>query len=271
MEPGAAVPDDELVGDERQILSLEFGNATQEAEGLATRIEGWLETGVPPNEIAVLVRQQPHLIGANLIAALTARGIATRNENTLQDLTSEPIAALILNLIRVLANVGQPAAYGELMRLVNPSSLREEIALRRQSSIVRLLSTERQRFASDRDARSDARVWEEVVRELMAKVTQPVLHALSPAYQQGNRLNQVIKETLKAFTDELEKDGDPIAALKRMSEEEAVRILTIHKSKGLEFEKVIVLGVEHECFWRGRAEETQSVSKLALWDRIIGL
>jgi ATP-dependent exoDNAse (exonuclease V) beta subunit len=28
-----------------------------------------------------------------------------------------------------------------------------------------------------------------------------------------------------------------------------VRILTIHKCKGLEFEKVVVLGVENELFW----------------------
>lgn len=29
----------------------------------------------------------------------------------------------------------------------------------------------------------------------------------------------------------------------------AVRFLTIHKCKGLEFEKVVVLGVEEELFW----------------------
>jgi len=29
----------------------------------------------------------------------------------------------------------------------------------------------------------------------------------------------------------------------------AVRVMTIHKSKGLEFDSVIVLGVENQAFW----------------------
>ena len=44
-------------------------------------------------------------------------------------------------------------------------------------------------------------------------------------------------------------DGDPVEALKRLFELDAVRILTIHKCKGLEFDKVVVLGVEEELFW----------------------
>ena len=43
--------------------------------------------------------------------------------------------------------------------------------------------------------------------------------------------------------------GDPVEALKRLSELDAVRILTIHKCKGLEFDKVVMLGVEEELFW----------------------
>ena len=54
---------------------------------------------------------------------------------------------------------------------------------------------------------------------------------------------------MDALARELAVDGDPVEALKRLSELDAVRILTIHKCKGLEFEKVIVLGVEEELFW----------------------
>jgi superfamily I DNA/RNA helicase len=77
-----------------------------------------------------------------------------------------------------------------------------------------------------------------------------VLNAFSPAYQQGSRLDDVIRDSLKAFGKELAVDGDPDEALKRLSELDAVRILTIHKCKGLEFEKALVLGVEEEFFWR---------------------
>ena len=54
---------------------------------------------------------------------------------------------------------------------------------------------------------------------------------------------------MDALGKELAVDGDPGEALKRLSELDAVRILTIHKCKGLEFEKVVLLGVEEDLFW----------------------
>jgi hypothetical protein len=44
-------------------------------------------------------------------------------------------------------------------------------------------------------------------------------------------------------------DADPVAAIKRLPELDAVRILTIHKCKGPEFVEGIVLGVEEDLFW----------------------
>ena len=84
--------------------------------------------------------------------------------------------------------------------------------------------------------------------EFLGVVSRPVLNALSPAYQQGTRLDDLIEDALDALGRELAVDGDPVEALKRLSELVAVRILTIHKCKGLEFEKVVVLGVEEELF-----------------------
>jgi superfamily I DNA/RNA helicase len=72
---------------------------------------------------------------------------------------------------------------------------------------------------------------------------------LSPAYQQGTRLDDLVERSLEAFGRELEVDGDPVQALRRLSEVDAIRFLTIHKCKGLEFEKVVVLGVEEQLFW----------------------
>lgn len=47
-----------------------------------------------------------------------------------------------------------------------------------------------------------------------------------------------------------------------LSEDDAVRILTIHKCKGLEFEKVVVLGGEHELFSSPQATEIGPSSSL---------
>lgn len=52
-------------------------------------------------------------------------------------------------------------------------------------------------------------------------MSRPVLTALSPAYQQGTRLDDLIEPSLEAFERELAVDGDAVQALRRLSEEEA--------------------------------------------------
>jgi superfamily I DNA/RNA helicase len=49
-----------------------------------------------------------------------------------------------------------------------------------------------------------------------------------------------------------------VNALSRFSDDQAVRIMTIHKSKGLEFESVILLGVEREKPSGGNADAERS-------------
>ena len=43
--------------------------------------------------------------------------------------------------------------------------------------------------------------------------------------------------------------GASLADLTHVTDDGAVRILTVHKAKGLEFDTVVVLGIEHETYW----------------------
>lgn len=258
MDPPAAVPVAELAGSEGSVEVLPFATSLDEAVEIADRIEAWLDAGVPPSEIAILVRQQPHLVCELLIEELNDRGIASRNEQLRQDLTAEPAAAVILNLIRALADDRRSAAYEHLTRLITRTNLTEEMALRRARAVSRFLAAKREQLRDGTTARSDPSEWAKVITEFLHLVTRPVLHALSPEYQQGRRLDRLIGQTIAAFQEELDRSGDPVAALMRLSEEDAVRILTIHKCKGLEFEKVVVFGVESQFFWGSTIERYRS-------------
>jgi len=75
------------------------------------------------------------------------------------------------------------------------------------------------------------------------------LVALSPDYETRSRLKEPITQT-KSKVDELHSaEPDLRVALKSFYDDEAVRILTIHKSKGLEFDSVIMLAIEEETFF----------------------
>lgn len=92
------------------------------------------------------------------------------------------------------------------------------------------------------------------VRELLKKVGLNTLTALSPDYESHSRLGDVIRDTKTRIEELLSIEPDLPKALARFSDDQAVRILTIHKSKGLEFDSVIILGVEEQTFW-GKADE----------------
>nr|WP_306788482.1 ATP-dependent helicase [Kocuria sp. cx-116] len=252
MDPSAASPDKDLEGEDGILKALRFKTDEEEATSVTAMIGGWLDDGVPPREITVLARQQPHLITNVLGNHLAAAGIPYRNEQQSQDLTADPAAALIFNFLRVVADDGRAEAYSELVRVVTRNGI-EEVDGVLDSKLRTLLRKARLTVRGEGFDASDYTSWKPLISSFLKFVTRPALNALSPSYQQGSRLNDVIKEAASAFKRELAVDGEPVAALDRLSEEDAVRILTVHKCKGLEFEKVIVFGVEPQ-FFRGNKD-----------------
>lgn len=248
MDPPAASPDEDLEGDEGLVRVLRFDTDEAEAAAVTAMIGKWLGNGVPPREITVLARQQPHLITSVLRERLAAAGVPYRNEQQSQDLTAEPAAALIFNFLRVVADDGRPEAYSELVRVVTRGGMEESDGVL-DSKLRTVLREARLAVRSAEFDLSDYALWKSLIRSFLEFVKRPALNALSPAYQQGSRLDDVIKEAAGAFKRELAVDGEPVAALDRLSEEDSVRILTVHKCKGMEFERVIVLGVEPQFFW----------------------
>ncbi len=93
--------------------------------------------------------------------------------------------------------------------------------------------------------------------EFIELIGKHSLATLSADYEAGERLEEVIKQTHARIAELSELDDDAVQALSRFSEDKAVRIMTIHKSKGLEFDTVVMLGVETETFW-GDADEERS-------------
>lgn len=248
MDPSSASSDKELEGEEGILKVLRVDTDEQEAAAVTEMISEWLDEGVPPREITVLARQQPHLITSVLGEHLTAAGISYRNEQQSQDLTAEPAAALIFNFLRVVADDGRPKEYSDLVRVVTRGGI-EEVDGVLDSNLRTLLRDIRLTVRTADFDTSDYASWSPIIKSFLKFVTRPALNALSPSYQQGSRLNDVIKDAASAFKRELAVDCDPVSALDRLSEEDSVRILTVHKCKGMEFEKVIVFGVEPQFFW----------------------
>jgi superfamily I DNA/RNA helicase len=259
MDPPAALDDDELQGDDGEIEILSFDNATEEATHLASVISGWIENEViDPSEIAVLVSKQQNLYCQELRAALTAQRVPFREEDQAQDLASEPIARFITDFLLVVSGSAQPEAYRRLLEtVVYNEGLDDEQEYRGRSRWDRFVADVRQRISSTGLKLSSRRTMAKLVDELVGVVGRDSVVVLSADYAEGNRLDQLIESIVSRISHLLEEGAELSVALTAFSADRAVRIMSIHKSKGLEFDTVIMMGVEEETFW-GNVEEERS-------------
>ncbi|MDT6995083.1 ATP-dependent helicase [Burkholderia cenocepacia] len=257
MDPPAALNDDDIAGEEGEIEILRFDDDDREATYLADAFRDWIEEeGIAPSEIAVLVSKQQNLYCQKLRTALEVRGVPFREEDSTQDLASDPVACLIIDFLLVASGSRQPAPYGRLLDLVVFShGFDEEREYQARSRWDRFVADVGQRIADGRTNLAEEDELAGIVDELIRVVGRDAVVALSPEYAHGDRLQQQIGATINR-AHHLLRDGDNVAtALASFSGDRAVKIMSIHKSKGLEFDTVVVLGVEHETFWGNEVAE----------------
>lgn len=254
LDPASVMPDDQIVGDEGEVFAWRFEDSQREAEYLADLITGWIKTEqVPLSEIAVLVSKQLDLYGDHLMTAMEGRGIPFRNEQQMQDITAEPAARLVVDYLSCLYGQREPKAWMRLMNLLVPFA-DDEIQANVRQDFQRFITEQRKDVALDELIEKPFSGWWEYVLRFLKRIGIETLVALSPDYEAHVRLKEVIQDTKKRIEELLKLEPDLPKALERFSDDQAVRILTIHKSKGLEFDSVIILGVEDQTFW-GKADE----------------
>ena len=97
--------------------------------------------------------------------------------------------------------------------------------------------------------------WIDVIDPFINQLSIETITALSPDYESESRLREIVNSTITKIQELLEKESDLIKVLKSFLDDQAIRIMTIHKSKGLEFHSVIMLAVENETFWGNKDAE----------------
>lgn len=255
MDPNSVMPDEQLLGDEGEIIAYEYQNSSDEATQLADFIQKWSnEEKVPLSEIAILISKQADLYGQLIMQELDKRQIPYRNEQQLQDISTEPITRLIVDYLLCLYGEKEPNAWIRLQEQLIPFTNDEELDFNKHHSFLNFFNEQKRKVKQAIQNGNKYSDWWKSVKSFLQKLSIETIVALSPDYESKNRLKEITQETKKHIDELFQKEQDLVRALRYFSEDQAVRILTIHKSKGLEFHSVIMLGIEKETFW-GNAEE----------------
>ena len=254
MELTAAVGDEEVSGTGGIVRVISSPTCSDEAVQVANLIEETKADGVPLSEIAVLFSKQPDLYAERLTKELDRRSIPYRDEQTLQDLLAEPLYELVCDYLRVLIGDHEPVAYTRLLGRLIGSDADEEEEYRLNSLWTDDIASARHRMAELNAAWTGlaeargVRV-EEMAISFLEKAGPAVLQSLSAQYEEEGSLTEAQVEVCSHIKEVFASSMTVRSALSRLTDQDSVRILTIHKSKGLEFDTAIVMAVEEETFW----------------------
>ncbi|WP_223942681.1 ATP-dependent helicase [Arthrobacter sp. StoSoilB22] len=257
IDPPAALADSEVVGDEGIVEAFSFDDPQAEASWIANEVDAAISIiGLEPHDIAVLVAKQSNLYAIELKKELTHRQIPFRDEAELQDLAAEPVVRLIIDFLTVVLGKREPAAFHALMDALIQDQEHKDSFMDRREWLV-FIEASRVRLAeSAPSARYDD--LRDVVFELLDRAGLEFLRSLSPSYENGPYVTQKVKETLDQLSKMIDGGMDAESAIRRFSDDSAVRILTIHKCKGLEFDTVFMLAIEDQMFWGDLEDERQT-------------
>ncbi|MPY99976.1 MAG: AAA family ATPase [Actinophytocola sp.] len=257
-----------------------FSNARLEAESIAAWIAADIEqSGRQPAEYAMIARQRVADLEPDLAQALAAQRLKLRNDDAqvgdlrLQDLLKGNLARLLIGLVRLGATRGgQPQTWREVtatLSRVTPTDRNREVGSSLDDALSNFLAELRKWFSStpldDATTEPTLSLAKELTDTLVDKLTAFVNYDSIAQKRVLADRPEDLAVTLEAFKIRL---ADVIARVRSwdqlagaFTDDEAVPLLTIHRSKGLEYHTVFFLGLDGDQWWahaRNTVESTMT-------------
>lgn len=237
---------------------IQFDGTNEQAHGLAQFISDEVKRKeTPPNDFIILVRQKADEHEAGLQEAFNRHGLVLRNEArvlgdsgiSLQDVFSEPLAQMVIQFIQVAAEDRRRGAYLDLSELLTETHGSRDERGEAQffvESCLRETAVAIHPYLSKNP--SDASMTG-MVETLVEKLGQDRIKRLAREYRNADRFER-IKAGLISFLEECavsceswEKFTDSFLGVGQ------VRLMTIHKSKGLEAHTIVFLSLQDDSFY----------------------
>jgi len=235
----------------------QFANNEQEGEQLARWIEHEVGVnGVEPHEIAILVRVFANNVEDQLKPAFTAHGLRLRNEArmlediSIQDLLGEELTDLFLPLLRLGSTARCPEAWVsaqqklQFVYAIDPS---DEVGLGRLQRKLEEFVRDLRRDMRGRD--TDPEAAEAIARTVLDFVGEATLRQMVPAYERQRDFGRVWNGFVSLFSECAEQSDTWPGVLDEFEGLGQVPLMTIHKSKGLEFHTMIFYGLDNNTWW----------------------
>lgn len=252
-----------------------FSNARLEAQSVAAWIAADIEQSRRrPTDYALIARQRVAALQPEFGQALASQGLRLRNDDALvgdirlQDLLKDDLARLLIGLVRLGATRGgQPQTWREvnatLSRVTSPDRNRD-VGSGAEDALSTFLAELRAWFATtplDGATRSVSQR-QQLALTLVGKLTTFINYESIAQKRIFADRPEDLATTLQAFTIRTADSVGRIQAWNELADvftdDGAVPLLTIHRSKGLEYRTVFFIGLDDDQWWSHARDTVQS-------------
>jgi DNA helicase-2/ATP-dependent DNA helicase PcrA len=206
---------------------------------------------VDPRQICVLAKQKVAEYGQELIQELGQRGIKARDEGLYQDLLAEPAIVTALSFIELAVRGRAPEAWNHLIQVLfgsrgYGSDTPYDKTRKLEADLTAFIADLKSRLTNGVQSRDHLRI---AMTEGIEYIGVAPFTQMFPQYLQGTYFNQVMTSAATLLWNAYQHSSDWTTALDTFRGVMTVPVMTVHKSKGLEYERVIFIGLESSAFW----------------------
>lgn len=236
-----------------------FKDSIIEAEYISKKITQLIHyQQISYRDICIIVKQNVQQFSDEIVKVLEKVNIQARNEARFQDLLKEDIVLLVLNTLKSALDVRDSDAWSFIWEA--------KVFFEGKSSTVNPLIID--------ELRKNLKVMLRSVKNRLKNIThQEELNILLidivdfydfkkirthyPQYLQGQYINKLREDLTDYLYQYYLSKNDWIAAIDSFQGNDSIPIMTIHKSKGLEFDVVFFVGFDDNSFWSFSNQEDE--------------
>lgn len=242
-------------------------NVNQEAAHLAQWIANDMQgRSLNPRSYSILVRQKPEDYVQPISYYLAQHGLSLRNESvkigqtTLQDLLAEELTILFSTLLRLGLDRRDAKAWSQFTQdiqvLRNTNHEDEKVIRLVERQVTEFISTLRKFMKKPLTAENGRVVFERIV----TFISLDDLRSSFSRYATGDLLEINLAALEEFFINCLGTQSSWECLLDEFEGTNHIPLMTIHKSKGLEFDTTIFMGIDDNAWWSYKPGDTEGLS-----------
>ncbi|WP_163468082.1 ATP-dependent helicase [Fusobacterium sp. IOR10] len=223
-----------------------YENEESEAVHIADKIKELLNKDkIKPREICILVRNKPEKYTFRIIQKLIDEGIEARIEKEFQDLLTEPLIILMLDLFKLIIYKRSSNAWREVLDYLLNSIIISDDFYKNE----RKIEVELEHFI--KECKNEIKLGinlNKIFVKTIKFLNIDKIKSIYPQYNQNDYWKNICNILYSKLNEYIE-NYSLADSIKRFEGENSIPIMTMHKSKGLEFHTVFFIGLEDSSLW----------------------